>query len=104
MCLLASYGVGSANPLHQRLAGLPEAERNARLTAMLRTEECRVVWSFFQGLDQKGAAHWNVTCANRRTFAVRIKGDATGSSGVLECSLLEGLGGATCFTALPTTE
>jgi hypothetical protein len=103
-CVLASVPATSANPLHQGLTKLPEPERNTRLTAMLTREECRLVSSFFQGLDRAGAAHWNVVCADQQAYALRIMNDAAGSTGVLECGLVERLGGAACFTRLSTAE
>jgi hypothetical protein len=87
----------ASNPIHAKLVALPEKERNAMLTYAVQDERCRVTRSFFQGLDKSGDAHWNVACDDGRTFAIRIKNDAQGSTTVLECRVIKAMGGTDCF-------
>ena len=67
LTLLAGYQVlpAEANPFHDRVIVLSDAERNKIFTAVLIDERCVVTRSFFQGFDKSGNAYWNVACTSR---------------------------------------
>lgn len=88
----------AANVFHERLASLPETERNKFLAMTIQQERCgRVTYSFYQGSDKSGAAFWNVRCTNGMSYSVAIYPDRTGSTKVLECSVLKALANVDCF-------
>ena len=90
--LALSSGVASANPYHERLARLPEAERNDAFTEhMSKTPEppCKVARSFFQGFTDARAAVWSVACTNKRSYAIMVGEDARGSTKFVDCEKLK---------------
>ena len=73
-----------ANEGHDRVLELSEAERAATFTKILDPADgCVVNRTFFQGMS-KGDALWNVGCKNGKSFAVLVKGDATGSTQIID--------------------
>ena len=92
----------TGNKAHDLIAAQSDAERNATLTSVVKgsKERCdRVTRSFFQGIEPKsGEAYWNVQCHNRRSYAIAVYNDASGSTRVLACDVLKEIG-VECFRA-----
>jgi hypothetical protein len=60
-------------------------------------EPCaEVMKSFLQGTDKAGAEFWNATCANGRSYALRVQQD--GSTRVLDCTDMQRITRVACFT------
>jgi hypothetical protein len=95
--MIVPVAIASGNAIHDKLVALSEKERNDKLSYVAQDEGCRVTRSFFQGFDKSGSAHWNVMCANGKSFAIVIKNDAQRSTRVLECVVIKAMGGAECF-------
>lgn len=91
----------SANPAHEIMARLPDAQRNPYLTRVIKSAEepCeRVTRNFFQGKDANGNAFWNATCSNGNSYVVQINSDQEGSTSVLACTVLKSINAGECFT------
>jgi hypothetical protein len=62
--------------------------------------------TFYMGAGTKGfakdKAFWSIQCADGRMFAVQVNPD--GTSGVLECSVLESLHAGKCFRKFATAD
>ena len=58
-------------------------------------ENCVVKENFFQGMTKDDQAIWNVRCTNGKAFM--MEPDATGSTKILECSVLKFISGVECF-------
>lgn len=89
-----------ANEANNILSKMSETDRNSALAGLIKRsdEPCgRITKSFFQGLDKSGNAFWNVRCSNKKAFVVMIYNDATGSTKILECSVLKAVAGVECF-------
>jgi hypothetical protein len=86
-----------ANPFHNRLVALSEAERHAVFNGVLADERCVVIRTFFQGFDKDRNAYWSVGCRSRGALQVMIRNDASGSTRVLECSTLRVVARVECF-------
>jgi hypothetical protein len=104
--LLVTDGPGLAAPAtprnkaHERLAAMSEIDRSEALAIFVEGsgQPCRTVArTFFQGLDTKGNAIWNVECAGGQSYVVEIKNDRDGSTRVINCRTLYAAGGGTCF-------
>jgi hypothetical protein len=97
--LIAAAGVVLANPAHDKLIALDEADRAVALAMMLHRsgERCVVSRTFFQGLDKERNAYWNVGCDKRGPLLIQIRNDRDGSTRILECSTVKAMGGAECF-------
>jgi hypothetical protein len=98
-CLLTS--ISSANPAHDKVAGLAESERRTMLAAFLVAsgERCaKATKTFFQGSTAEGNAFWNVACEGGGSWLIQINNDSTGSTRILSCTVLKSVGGGTCFT------
>src|SRR5215467_14557426 len=96
MALLVAGGAGSGaetNRAHEMLAAMSEIDRSGRPCPT-------VARTFFQGLDTKGNAIWNVECAGGQSYVVEIKNDRDGSTLVINCRTLYAAGGGTCFKRL----
>lgn len=91
----------SANPAHDQISAMSEQQRRSVLAAFLvkSGERCSsVTKTFYQGSDKKGNAFWNAACANGDSFVIQVNNDATGSTRILSCKVLEAVNGGTCFT------
>jgi hypothetical protein len=54
--------------------------------------------AFFQGFEGPGrSASWNVTCGDGRSYSITIHNDATGSTKVLGCDVIERATKVRCF-------
>ena len=91
-----------ANPVHDQILQLSEAERRAFFAIFLSGKGCNTVTkTFHQGNDTNGKAYWNAQCSGGTAWAIQVDGDRTGSTRILDCKLLDALmGSATCFTKL----
>ncbi|MDP3228494.1 MAG: hypothetical protein Q8N13_11035 [Acidovorax sp.] len=90
----------SANEAHRRISAMDETQRQEYFSVFLyRSEErCGLVTrTFFQGLDKKGDAYWNLACANGKSYMVSIANDAKGSSKILGCEFLKAINAGSCF-------
>src|SRR5574337_1661393 len=81
---LVSVGPGTAaetplrNPAHEKLAAMSEVDRSELLAVFVEGsgQSCRIVArTFFQGLDSRGNAIWNVECAGGQSYVVEVKND-----------------------------
>jgi hypothetical protein len=99
VAVLAITVAVSANPAHNLLVKLSEPERREKFTEFMHGsgEPCVVVRTFFQGMDSKGNAHWNVACSNKKSFGIMIYNDAVGSTKILECGVLKLFTQVECF-------
>ena len=88
---LASANPASANPFHERLARLSDGERNAVFTEHMgkTPEPCTVTRSFFQGFTDARAAVWSVACTSKKSYAIMVGDDATGSTRFVDCEKLK---------------
>jgi hypothetical protein len=60
-------------------------------------EGCRGVKAFYMGSSKRDEAFWSVKCSDSRKYAVMISPDSTGSTRVMECSLLKAVNAGECF-------
>ena len=81
----------SANPFHERLVRLPDGERNGVFTEQMSktAEPCTVTRSFFQGFTEARAAVWSVACANKKSYAIMVGDDASGTTRFVDCEKLK---------------
>jgi hypothetical protein len=89
-----------ANEAHQRMTAMSASERNSFLTRYLQSsgERCdSVTKAFFQGSSKQGQAFWNAACRNGKAYLIMINNDATGSSRIMDCSLLKAVNAGECF-------
>ena len=88
-----------ANPAHDRISKLSETERRAVFSGFMEksSEICNVKKTFFQGQSGGGDAFWNIKCSNGKAWVIQINNDATGSTRILECSVLEAMNAGKCF-------
>jgi hypothetical protein len=108
MVLLVVGGSGLAaatprNKAHEKLAAMSEIDRSEALAIFVEGsgQPCRTVArTFFQGLDTRGNAIWNVECAGGQSYVVEIKNDRDGSTLVINCRTLYAAGGGACFKRL----
>jgi hypothetical protein len=87
----------TGNVAQDRLAAFTESEQAAFLGEAVQ-EGCVGTRVFFMGTDHENDAFWSVGCANGQSYSVEIHPDSTGSTQVLECSVLKAVAGVTCFT------
>jgi len=92
--------IAHANPGHEILLNLLDEERTQKLTRLMQAsnEPCEAASNFFQGLDAEGNAYWDVTCKNRKSYAIMIYNNPSGSTKILECGVLKLVTGVGCFT------
>lgn len=92
-----------ANPSHDKLAAMSEIDRSEILAIFVEGsgQSCSTVArTFYQGLDTKRNAIWNVECSGGQSYVVEIKNDRGGSTRALSCRTLRAAGGGTCFKPL----
>jgi hypothetical protein len=90
-----------ANPAHDQLSSMSEQQRRSVLAAFLvkSGEQCSsVTKTFYQGSDKKGNAFWNAASTGGASYGIQVNNDATGSTRILNCSVLKAVNGGTCFT------
>jgi hypothetical protein len=87
----------SANQAHDRIARLPQSQRNEFLTEFMSRsgDPCDVTKSFFQGFDERKAAFWSVACSNKKTYSIMLNDD--GSNTILDCKSLKARSNVDCF-------
>jgi flagellar basal body rod protein FlgG len=93
--------VAYANVAHDQLSSMSEKQRQSVLATFLvkSGEKCSAVAkTFYQGSDKRGNAFWNAACTGGASFVIQVNNDATGSTRILSCKLLEAVNGGTCFT------
>jgi len=101
ICAAAAAACASiaAHPVHNKIAAMPDAGKNALFAKLLASESpaCSTVKrTFFQGFDSAGAAHWSVQCAGATAYQVMIENNTKGTSKAMDCQTLQLLG-ASCF-------
>jgi hypothetical protein len=93
----------SRNLANDRLRSLPRGQQ-ATVLGKVVGEGCVGTSAFFMGIGDKGfgkdKAFWSIRCRNGKTYEVEINPDSTGSTGVLECSVLKTITGTECFKNL----
>lgn len=90
----------SANPAHQQLIRLTDAERNTMFTRYVQAshEKCdRVTRNFYQGSDNRDRVYWNVRCRDGHAYVIQLLNDTQGSTRILSCDVLQAVGGGQCF-------
>jgi hypothetical protein len=88
------------NPAHDLLMKRSDTGRNVAFAALMMAggEHCGAVTrNFFQGFHESDA-FWNITCTDGRSWVVTVKGDAAGSTQILDCAVLKVMGAGECFT------
>ena len=92
------------NVANDRLLALPKSQQVVMLGKIV-PEGCKGVSAFYQGIGksgiENGKAFWSLRCSNGRTYEVEIEPDATGSTSILECSVLKAVKGGECFKKFP---
>lgn len=99
---LSTSSIAFSNPAHDQIQALGDAKRATFFAAYLTRagERCASVSrTFFQGMDTRGAAFWNVQCAGGEAWQLMINNDAGGSARYLSCSMLKTMNAGTCFRA-----
>jgi len=89
----------TGNVAHDRLVAYSVGEQ-ALFLGKTAGEGCVGTDAFFMGMDREKDAFWSVRCANGESYSVEIHPDSTGSTQVLECSILKAVAGTDCFTKL----
>jgi hypothetical protein len=107
--LLPTVSLASENKANDYLLSVTPKQQ-AELLGKVVGEGCIGKISFYQGsMDDRGPrpksatklpghehdAHWSVKCTNGKSFLVSVS--PTGAGQVLECSVLEAVGGGHCF-------
>lgn len=87
----------TGNAAQDMLIAYTESEQAAFL-GMAVGEGCVGTQAFFMGMDHKNDAFWSLRCADGQSYGVEIHPDSTGSTQVLECSILKAVAGTDCFT------
>lgn len=99
--LLTASALSLANPAHNRIAAMAEADRRIFMTKFLTSsgEKCaEVTKTFYQGSDGQGNAFWSVACARGNAVQIMISNNDAGSTRMLDCKILKALNAGTCFT------
>lgn len=71
---------------------LSPEQRGTTLAVLLKRsgETCEAAArTFFQGLDAKGNAYWNIACKGGKTFSIRVNNDSVGSTNIVDCAMLK---------------
>jgi hypothetical protein len=87
----------TGNVAQDRLATFVDSEQAAFLGAAVE-EGCAGTRAYFMGMDRENDAFWSIGCASGESYSVEILPDSTGSTRVLECSVLKAVAGMRCFT------
>lgn len=89
--------LNTGNPANDRLLALPEHQQ-AEFLGMAAQEGCVGARAFYMGMYSKDdSAFWSVGCTDGRNYAIKISSDASGSTKVLECSMLKLVANVNCF-------
>ena len=88
--------VSTGNIAHDRLSILPASEQAIALGQAVG-EGCIGSRAFYQGMGKDRVADWSVLCKNGQSYEVGIAPDSTGSTTVLECSVLKAVAHMDCF-------
>jgi len=93
----AAQKVGSGNPTHDRLSGLPPAEQ-AKILAKNVGHGCVGASAFPMGVANtdkwKSIAYWSIKCKDGRSFAIQIA--PNGETFIIDCRVLQA-NGKECF-------
>jgi hypothetical protein len=92
--------IALANKAHDMIEKMPDKDRNTTFTAFLKNsgEDCGAVTkNFFQGFDKSRNAFWNVSCSNKKSYAIMINNDSVGSTKIMSCALLKAINAGECF-------
>ncbi len=100
----SSYATTTGNPGHDSLLTLSPSDQ-AMFLGKLTRKDCTGDYAFFRGMRQDTKiAFWSVRCTTGKSYHIRMFPDADGSTGVLQCGVLETLAGRTgenwCFQKL----
>lgn len=89
-----------ANKANDILSSMPASKREATLQQFLAAsgEPCSsVTRTYYQGMDGGGNAFWNASCSNKKSYAIMIYNNATGSTKILDCKAFKAVAGVDCF-------
>jgi len=92
--------LASANPGHDRLSAMSEADRQSALASFLVGSGvpcARATKTFYQGSDDHGNAFWNVACDKTESWVIQVNNDSVGSTKILSCRVLEAAHSGRCF-------
>jgi hypothetical protein len=89
----------TGNVAHDQLMTHTQREQ-AFLLGQIAQEGCVGNRAFYMGMDKERDAYWSVGCTNGASYQVQIKPNATGSTRVLECSVLRAVAKINCFARL----
>jgi hypothetical protein len=84
------------NRAHDMLAKL-EPSLQAYSLGRITNEGCVGTRAFYMGMAKDRSAYWSVACRDGKSYQVEIKADATGSTSVMDCSLLKAVAKVNCF-------
>lgn len=92
--------LNTGNTASDRL-GAKSPKEAARALGEIVGPKCRGTRAFYQGVDvHRGAALWDVQCADGQSFVVEITPDAAGTSHTMSCQDSEVLAHIKCFEKL----
>jgi mitochondrial fission protein ELM1 len=88
-----------ANQAHDIISTMQEAKRNETLSRFMSKsgESCKVTQSFFQGVDSKKSAFWNVACTSKKAYVIMMNNDSSGSTKILDCKAMKAVAKTDCF-------
>jgi len=90
----------TGNVASDRLLALP-ARDQAHALGLAVGSGCNGTQAFYMGMSQPDhSAMWSVGCGDGTRYGVLIEANSSGSTKVLECSMLAAVAGTPCFTKL----
>jgi hypothetical protein len=89
----------TGNVAHDDFMPHSESEQ-AMLLGQIVEDSCAGNRAFYMGMDSAHDAIWSVGCTNGRSYEILIHPDATGSTKVLECSVVKAVLKIDCFVKL----
>jgi hypothetical protein len=86
---------------------LDPAARAAALGTVVGStgDRCKGTESFFMGMSPKdNSALWSVRCSTGKSYEISIDADATGTTSVMDCSILKAVADVDCFARLDSQD
>ena len=94
----ATDAISTGNGVSDQLAGLPKYAQ-ADLLAKVVNDNCTGTDAFFMGAAEDHQAFWSVRCTDGRSFQVAIEPNATGTTSIMNCTLLKAVADVDCFVS-----
>jgi hypothetical protein len=96
--------LAARNPAHLALLTATEAQRRTALADIVTNSGFQCAGgrgTFSQGMDStSGDAWWNLDCGTASRYVIRVRGDKTGSSIVMDCRVFEQITANRCFVPI----